>query len=34
MRAGRGREFHRLLEAQGKADSDPAVLVDLLQGKP
>lgn len=26
-------ELYRLLEAQGKADKDPAVLVDLLSGK-
>lgn len=26
-------ELYRLLEAQGKADRDPAVLVDLLKGK-
>lgn len=27
-------ELYRLLEAQGKAEKDPAVLVDLLSGKP
>lgn len=26
-------ELYRLLEAQGKAEKDPAVLVDLLSGK-